>query len=413
MNRIYVALDLETTGLDPKRDAIMEVGAVRFRASFRDGIIHAQVLDKWREFVNPGRPIPIQVQQLTQITPGQVDHAPRFSQVMNHVRRFVGSYPIVGHNVRFDLDFLRSHDLPLSNPALDTFELAGILMPHAARYSLTKLTESLGLPPNSQAHRALDDAVATKDLFVALLELASQLPRTTLREINRLAGSVEWSLGDVFRDIERGQAQSACRGASGQLMAAQLGGAEEVLGPLFATAQEDEEELVPAAKPRAMDVGRYAAMLERDGLFAQRFPGFEHRAQQVEMLRAVGTAFNERQHLMVEAGTGTGKSIAYLLPAIAFAHVNNERVVISTNTINLQDQLFLKDTPDLQKLLELDFRAAVLKGRSNYLCQRRLAGLRKAGVRSRDEMRMLAKVLVWVPSTQTLSLIHISEPTRH
>ncbi len=401
MNRTYVALDLETTGLDAKRDAIMEVGAVRFRASFHEGTIQSQVLDKWRSPVNPGRPIPIQIQQLTGITQGEVDHAPRFSQVLNLVRRFVGSYPIVGHSVRFDLDFLRSHDLPLPNPALDTFELAGILMPHATRYSLSKLSEALGLPPNPSSHRALDDAVAAKDLFVALLELASQLPRTTLREINRLADGVDWSLGGVFRDIERAQAQATFRGAIGQQLAAQLDATDEVLGPLFSTVQEEEEELIPAARPRAVDVDQLAATLEEDGLFAQHFPGFEHRPQQVEMLRAVATAFNEREHLMVEAGTGTGKSIAYLLPAIAFAHLNSERVVISTNTINLQDQLFLKDTPDLQKLMDLDFRAAVLKGRSNYLCQRRLAGLRKAGVSSRDEMRMLAKVLVWVPSTQT------------
>ena len=144
-----------------------------------------------------------------------------------------------------------------------------------------------------------------------------------------------------------------------------------------------------------------SAMLEEGGLFAHHFPGFEHRPQQVEMLRAVAQAFNERQHLMVEAGTGTGKSLAYLLPAIAFAHLNGERVVVSTNTINLQDQLFLKDIPDLKQLLPFDFQAIVLKGRSNYLCQRRLAALRRAGVNSADEMRMLAKVLVWVPSTQT------------
>jgi ATP-dependent DNA helicase DinG len=401
MNRTYLALDLETTGLDPKRDAILEVGAVRFRASFRDGAIQADVLDTWRSFVNPGRPIPIQVQQLTGITQDEVYRAPRFSQLIAQLRRFVGNYPVVGHNVSFDLAFLHSHDLPLSNPGLDTFELAGILMPHAARYSLTKLGEALGLPPNPSSHRALDDAMATMELFVALLEFASQLPRATLREINRLARGVEWSLGEVFRDIERGQAQTAFRGSIGQQLAAQLDAADDVLGPLFATAQDDGEVLTPAARPRALNVDELAAMLEEGGVFAQRFPGFEYRSQQVEMLRAVAMAFNNGQHLMVEAGTGTGKSIAYLLPAIAFAHLNGERVVISTNTINLQDQLFLKDIPDLQKLAPFDFRAAVLKGRSNYLCQRRLAGLRQTGVNSLEEMRMLAKVLVWVPSTQT------------
>ncbi len=407
MNRTYVALDLETTGLDPKRDTILEVGAVRFRTSIRDGTIQAETLDTWSSLVNPGRPIPIQIQQLTGITQDEVLGAPRLPQIVGQLLRFVDHHPLVGHNVSFDVSFLHSHDLPLSNPAVDTFELAGILMPHAARYSLIKLGEAFGLP-NLCSHRALADALATKDLFVALLEHASQLPMAVLQEINRLASRVDWPLKGVFRDIERSLAHTAFRGAIGQQLAAQLDTREDVLGPLFAT-EQDEEELVRAARPRALDTDELAAMLEEKGLFAQHFPGFEHRPQQVEMLRAVAAAFNERQHLMVEAGTGTGKSIAYLLPAITFAHLNGERVVVSTNTINLQDQLFLKDVPDLQKLLSfgsaqdkpLEIRAVVLKGRSNYLCQRRLAALRQVGVSSADEMRMLAKVLAWVPSTQT------------
>jgi DNA polymerase-3 subunit epsilon/ATP-dependent DNA helicase DinG len=399
MNRTYVALDLETTGLDPERDAILEVGAVRFRTSLNDGTIQFRVLDTWSSLVNPGRPIPIQIQHLTGISHDDVRRAPRFSQVINPLRRFVGNQYVVGHNVGFDLEFLQSHNLPLSNLAVDTFELASILMPHAARYSLSKLGEMFGLQ-NLGSHRALDDARATMDLFVALLEHAAELPRATLQEINRLAGRVDWSLKEVFRDLERGLARTAFQGGIGQQLAAQLGTREEMLGPLFATEQE-EEELVRAAKPRALNVDELAAMLEEDGLFAQSFPGFEHRPEQVEMLEAVAFALNERQHLMVEAGTGTGKSIAYLLPAITFAHLNGEPVVVSTNTINLQDQLFLKDVPDLQKLMPFEFRAVVLKGRSNYLCQRRLAALRQVGVGSPAELRMLAKVLVWVPSTQT------------
>jgi ATP-dependent DNA helicase DinG len=399
MNRTYVALDLETTGLDSERDTILEVGAVRFRTSFDGGAIQANVLDKWSTLVNPGRHIPIQIQQLTGITQDEVNHAPRFSQVLNRLSGFVGGYPVIGHNVGFDLSFLHNHDLPLSNPTVDTFELASVLMPHATRYSLTKLGEAFDLA-NQGTHRALADALATMELFVALLEHASELPRPILQEINRLSSRVDWSLKEVFRDVERGLARTAFRGSIGQQLAAQLGAREDALGPLFST-EQDEEELVRAARPRAIDLDELATMLEEDGLFAQHFPGFEHRSQQVEMLRAVAMAFNERQHLMVEAGTGTGKSIAYLLPAVTFAHLNGERVVVSTNTINLQDQLFLKDVPDLQQLLPFEFRAVVLKGRSNYLCQRRLAGLRQAGVSSAEEMRMLAKVLVWVPSTQT------------
>ena len=370
MNRTYVALDLETTGLDPERDTILEVGAVRFRTSFGNGSIQAHVQDTWTSPINPGRPIPIQIQHLTGITHDEVSRAPRFSQVINRLRSFVGNYPVNGHNVSFDLSFLHKHHLPLNNPAVDTFEMASILMPHTARYSLSKLGEALGLT-HLGTHRALDDAKATQALFVALLNLASELPMAVLQEINRLAGRVDWSLKDVFRDVERGLARTAFGGGIGQQLAAQLGTREEMLGPLFAT-EQDEEELVRAARPRAVDVKELASMLEEDGVFAQHFPGYEHRPQQVEMLRAVAQAFNERQHLMVEAGTGVGKSIAYLLPAVAFAQRNGEPVLVSTNTINLQDQLFLKDVPDLQKLLPFEFRAVVLKGRSNYLCQRRL-----------------------------------------
>ena len=114
------------------------------------------------------------------------------------------------------------------------------------------------------------------------------------------------------------------------------------------------------------------------------------------MLRAVAEAFSEGRHLMVEAGTGTGKSMAYLVPAFAWAAANGQRVVVSTNTINLQDQLLRKDIPDLAQALGMELPASVLKGRANYLCPRRLDVLRRLGPRTGEEMRLAAKVLVWL-----------------
>ena len=114
------------------------------------------------------------------------------------------------------------------------------------------------------------------------------------------------------------------------------------------------------------------------------------------MLQAVTTAISESQHLMVEAGTGIGKSYAYLIPAALWSTINNIRVVISTNTINLQDQLIDKDIPDVRKALGINLRAAVLKGRSNYLCPKRLQALRHRKPRDVNELRLLGKVLVWL-----------------
>jgi DNA polymerase-3 subunit epsilon/ATP-dependent DNA helicase DinG len=180
---------------------------------------------------------------------------------------------------------------------------------------------------------------------------------------------------------------------------------------LLFTQEERAKPLQPKAERQLLDVDSLAAMLGEDGDFSYKFPSYEYRPQQVEMLRAVSEAFDGRQHLLVEAGTGTGKSIAYLLPAAQFAVQNGERVVISTNTINLQDQLFLKDIPDLQKILPFEFKAALLKGRSNYICLRRLTAMRRAGNLSVDELRVLAKVLVWLPSTMIGDRAELFMPT--
>src|SRR5919112_84134 len=109
-----------------------------------------------------------------------------------------------------------------------------------------------------------------------------------------------------------------------------------------------------------------------EGLIARAHPEYEHRPGQIEMARAVMRAFEEKKHLIVEAGTGTGKTLAYLVPAIAAALASNKRVIISTGTKNLQEQLMEKDIPFLQKVMPKKFTASYMKGRSNYVCLSRV-----------------------------------------
>jgi ATP-dependent DNA helicase DinG len=114
-------------------------------------------------------------------------------------------------------------------------------------------------------------------------------------------------------------------------------------------------------------------ILGPDGAIARRLGGaYEHRPQQLEMAAGVEQAFAQQHHLLVEAGTGVGKSFAYLLPAIEFAVKHKKRVVISTHTISLQEQLIDKDIPLIRSVYPDEFSAVLVKGRSNYLCQRRL-----------------------------------------
>src|SRR5215210_863671 len=118
-------------------------------------------------------------------------------------------------------------------------------------------------------------------------------------------------------------------------------------------------------------VDRVRTIFGESGLLAKA-KNFEYRREQQEMAVAVARVLEEEQHLVVEAGTGVGKSIAYLIPAILFALEQKEKAIISTHTINLQEQLLYKDIPILKKVLPVEFEAALMKGRQNYLCPRRL-----------------------------------------
>ncbi len=111
----------------------------------------------------------------------------------------------------------------------------------------------------------------------------------------------------------------------------------------------------------------------KNGIIAKYHKDYEYRVGQIKMAEAVLRAFEEKKHLIVEAGTGTGKTMAYLVPAIAAAIGQKKRVIISTGTKNLQEQLMEKDIPFLQKVLPKKFSASSMKGRSNYACLYRIA----------------------------------------
>lgn len=138
------------------------------------------------------------------------------------------------------------------------------------------------------------------------------------------------------------------------------------------------------------------------GLFAKYLGDYEHRDGQVKMAEAVLRAFEQQKHLIVEAGTGTGKTLAYLVPAIAAALGKNKRVIISTGTKNLQEQLMEKDIPFLQKVLPKKFSAAYMKGRSNYGCLYRIKKAESQPIlEGLDELDHFEEVRHWARETET------------
>ncbi|MGB2975759.1 MAG: DEAD/DEAH box helicase, partial [Phycisphaerae bacterium] len=156
-----------------------------------------------------------------------------------------------------------------------------------------------------------------------------------------------------------------------------------------------------------------ASILGPEGLVARNLPGYEHRSEQVAMAEAVERAFRAPRHLVVEAGTGVGKSFAYLVPAMLLAHREKRRVVVSTYTISLQEQLIEKDIPLLARALGTETKAVLVKGRANYLCLRRLesASRRAASLfTSQAERRDLARLERWALATADGSLADLVPP---
>jgi ATP-dependent DNA helicase DinG len=375
-----VALDLETTGLDPQKDAIIEIGAVRF--------VGNRIEDEFSMLINPGRHIPEFITGLTGISDDMVRKAPRILEVVDELRAFLKGTPILGHNIQFDLSFLRKFNVIVLNDIIDTYELASVLMPSASRYNLGALGLQLGIPLPA-THRALDDARVTAAAFQKLFSQACELPTALLYEIVRYSEPIAWDGAWAFNQALKSRLQSG-------ILPLQIGGKQE--GASLFTPDAENRKAPPLQIPDEIipvDPEEAASFLENKGAFSKIFSSYEYRPEQLEMVKAVANALSNGQHLMVEAGTGVGKSLAYLVPAAMFALQNNTRVLISTNTINLQDQLIKKDIPDLRHALGMDLRAAILKGRSNYLCPRRLELFRHRGPANADEMRVLAKVLVW------------------
>ncbi len=392
---VFVAIDLETTGFDAATDRIIDVGATRFDRSGR--------AEAFESLVDPGRPIPEEIRELTGIGDSDVAGEPAARTVMEELRAFCGGLPIVGQSVGFDLGFLRAAGLELPGEVHDTHDLAAVLLPRNPRLSLAALAAHFGVS-NARPHRALADAEATRDVFLRLLDELDALPRTLLLDLAHLAARAGWPARRLFELA----AEAAATDAAGVGDAASHTGTAPAARP--APPIEPIEDWEPLGTGT---LARLFALAERTpGLL----PGYEPRAGQQQMAEAVREGFARGGRILVESGTGTGKSLAYLIPALAHARRSGDRAVISTHTLNLQEQLAERELPRAAALVEraaaLDdeaggpgagpLRWAVLKGRANYLCRERWVEAREAQAPlDEEEARFLAQIALWLPTSES------------
>jgi Rad3-related DNA helicase/DNA polymerase III epsilon subunit-like protein len=375
VDRTLVALDLETTGLSPRLDRIIEVGAVRFRGD--------EVLATFQSLVRPEVAIPRAVQELTGIRDADVAAAPPPETVLAELIDFVGDSAVVAHSGNFDLSFLVHPVIDGAYELFDTLDLSRVMLPMAPSHSLPHLSRQLGLT-HAHPHRALSDADAARQLFRYLWHHARGFPAELLGRMLEVAEGWPHPLHHFFREAQAG-------GSSGV----------ESLPPRPVAPARTPNGSAPSTDPRAI-----SALLGPDGPMAGLLEDYELRESQLQMSLAVAQLYARGGRLLVEAGPGTGKSLAYLVPAVHHAVASGERVVIATNTITLQEQLFSKDIPFMRSWLPFDFKASLLKGRANYVSLRRWnrylnAPSRRAdGTWFHEELTFKLRMLVWLAQTQ-------------
>jgi ATP-dependent DNA helicase DinG len=376
----FVAVDVETTGLDFAADRVIEIGAVRFAGGRPEA--------EFSSLVNPGMPLQPLITELTGITDAELADAPPFAGIAQKLLTFLDGLPLCGHQIAFDLTFINKElersgargIEPVGRQSLDTVLLSKIILHSGTRFSLKSVSDSLDVELTN-AHRALADAKASGEVAALLVPKLAELPRHVLQTM-AAAAPASFLKTLVFRALAGAPPRVSVRTRISDAAAPKLS--------------------VPDS-PVPVDAGTIKEIFSAGGGLEKQLPSFAARASQRDMAGEVAETFNTRSLLLAEAGTGTGKSLAYLIPAGLWALANRTRVVIASRTRNLQDQLVSRDLPAVAAVAGRGFRFCVLKGRGNYLCLNRWEQLLRGetGNLSVRERLAVLPLIPWVESTAT------------
>lgn len=379
-NLKFAVVDLETTGHSPEKgDRIIQI-AIMF---IENGVL----TNEYVRFVNPGQEIPVFIQELTDITKADVKDAPLFEEIAHEVRDLLEGWMFAAHNTNFDLTFLQKEFQRCGIPSwqgkqIDTVEFSKIMFPSAVSYRLKELTEELGIEL-SAAHRADDDARATANLLLTCIEKVTSLPEQTLARLHKRSFSLKTDLSLIFY---LALVETRKKTSNSNLF--------QFRGIPYRQAKKMGDE-----NPRKAVYPTSPA--EKDRLLVQAYPSYESRSAQLQFMDATWKSLRTGSEIMVEVPTGIGKTVSYLLPAAVHAIETKKAVIVSTYTNHLADKIMMEEMDVVSKALSIPVRAAVLKGRSNYISLSKFAELLLSGESSYDNIFTEMQLLVWLSETKT------------
>ncbi len=348
----YVVVDTETTGLELKSCELIEIAAARIRGT--------EVIDRFHTFIKPSCSIPSFIVELTGITDEDVKGAPSSVEAMNAFRDFVNRAPIIAHNVSFDRKFLNSTKGGgnITDTWIDSLALSRIALPRLSSHSLSNLSQAFHCAPVT--HRAMDDVDALVGVWRVILVGLSHLPSGALVKLAEMHPEIEWPYRKIFQQIALANPHEAFSLISTRYSLMPRSekikiDALDELGELQAPSSESiENAFMPG------------------GIVDHMYHNYHFRKDQLLMAEEVRDALDESTIRCIEAGTGVGKSIAYLLPSILYAKRNKVTVGVATKTNALAEQLMAHELPLLNSVIDGGIDFSLLKGYTHYPCMARL-----------------------------------------
>ncbi len=348
-----VVLDTETTGLSHKECELIEICAAKLSGGGEVARFHS--------FVNPSRPIPAEIKALTGIRDLDVAGAPSPKEAVAALGEFVGGFPVIAHNASFDRTFIESvpGGAAVSGIWIDSLALSRIALPRLSTHRLADLAALFGC--DSVTHRADDDVDALAGIWRILLTALSDFPQAFLAKLAALHTEVNWPYRSIFSALSR---QADPRDFSLKEHRQQL------IEKLDIVPRRDAAEVEgPVKLPSRAEIDEE---FQAKGSVGRMYAAYERRPEQLAMAREVRDAIATSTHRALEAGTGVGKSIAYLLPEVLFAKQNDVTVGIATKTNALTDQLVSHELPALSRVLPGGVSFFSLKGYDHYPCLARV-----------------------------------------
>lgn len=372
-------LDVETTGYDAERDRLIEVAAAIMRGP--------EVLDRFSTLIDPLVPVPVEITKLTGIDDAMLQGAPLAEKAVAQLVDFIGGRDIIAHNAAFDRSFIEriAGRTALRGTWLDSLVFVRLGLPRARTHRLADLAAVFAPQAAERAHRAPDDVAALCAVWRVALAGLSDLDAGILERIVGLAPDAPWPERAWLARIVAGREHARYDLKETRRLRVAADKAESLY---------DADE-VACTCPSAEEI---AAQFTAEGLAGRMYEGYEQRAEQVEMAGAVVSAFETSTHVAVEAGTGVGKSMAYLVPASLYSLENRVSVGVATKTNALMDQLVYHELPRLNEALGGELRYVALKGYDHYPCLRKLerfAGELDAGSEP-ERIGSVAMLLAWV-----------------